>query len=296
MPMKFSRLVFPVAFFSLAACSTWMPPYPERLEERFPLDRPIPTLTTMNPALFCLDEKIAEAKLQPLTLTAVDIGNLSGQGGITMGGKEMLVTAISKLSRTNGALRFVTYTQNEAALITLNNSHKEKTRFSSPDYFIRGGITQLNKSLWAGQAGTGLAIADQVVDDSASKTVSTVSLDMSVGEIATLASIPGLYSANSLTITTKSGGSIDFDLLVKDQGLTFRLGSSEQFSIDDAIRTLIELGTFELVGKLTGVDYQDCVQLAAASFEAEKAKPKEGDVRTSTDSLRRSLDAANKAF
>jgi hypothetical protein len=293
--MRLCRFVLFFPVIMLSGCADWIPPYPERLEERFPLDQPVPTLTSMDAALTCLDEKIAQAGIKPMVLTAVDIGNLSGQGGVTLGGKEMLVTALSKMSLQSRAFHFVTYTQADAALITLNNSHKEKTRFQSPDYFIRGGITQLNKSLWAGQAGVGAAIADQVLDDSSSKTVSTVSLDMSMGEIATLASIPGLYSANSLTITTKSGGAIDFDLLVKEQGLTFRLGASEQFSIDDAIRTLIELGAFELIGKLTGTEYADCVEMAAEAFAKDKANPKEGQKRTSIDALHRSIPKSLKS-
>lgn len=267
-----------------------LPPYPERLQGKFPLDIPVEAKTALDTAYQCLDKEMAFAKIEPMTITAVSIGNLTGQPGVTMGGKEMLVTALSKLSKISKVFSFQTYSQQEAALITLNNAHPNKDRFKSADYFVRGGITQINKQFWSGQTGIGLAIEDQLMDESSSSTASTVSVDLSVGEISTLASVPGVYSSNSLTIITKSGGAIDFDFLVKEYGLSWRLGASEAYSTDDAIRTLMELGTLELMGKLAQqknpkINLPGCMKVAETAFLNAAKKSHKPQTRTTYDSM-----------
>lgn len=252
--------------------------YPEHLNVTDPINVPKQVATPVSEALICIDEKIAKSGGK-FYVTAIDVPNLSGKGGFTNGAKEMLITALSKMSAKNKAIHFISYTQATAELVTLNNAHPESQNFKVPDYFIRGGVTQINKSAWSAQAGMGVSIEDQIGDESGSEEVGSVHLDLSLGDISSLSNIPGMYSSNKLSIATRSGGAIDFDFMSNGQAIAFRLGATENYSLDDAIRTLIELGAFELVAKFFeaeyGINYDDCVTKLNTSFAPSDKKASE---------------------
>ena len=72
-----------------------------------PQTAPVRTITSFNEALRCMDELFLAQGKKDIYITSAGIPDATGL--IAAGTKEMLITAISKMSATSGAFRFVDY-------------------------------------------------------------------------------------------------------------------------------------------------------------------------------------------
>jgi hypothetical protein len=184
--------------------------------------------------------------------------------------------------RSNG-IRFVSYGSDIRDMLTLQGAHPDHGDFRVPDFFIRGGVTQHNKSLWSGQRGAGTSVeieSPEILDGgtffslhgqedftnsySMSGAYGTVTLDMSAGYIATLQIVPGVASANTLALENRKGKSISADLSLGDLGYSYSFSDNKSFDFNTVFRSLVQVGVIEIVGKLQGVPYWRCLSNAGA--------------------------------
>lgn len=228
-------------------------------------------------------------KVSPIFIASEGIVNYTSDRSLSAGGKEMLITALSRMGNRSHGVKFVSYGSDIQNMLTLQGAHPNNKEFRVPDFFIRGGITQFNKSLWSGQRGAGASVeieSPNVLDRgtyftllgqedgtgsfSSSSSYGTVSLDLSAGNIANLQIIPGMTSANTLALLNKKGKAINADLTLGDLGYSYSLSGSYSYDFNSIYRSLIQVGAIELVGKLQNVPYWKC--LANAGEVAQRSE------------------------
>ncbi len=285
------RLLGGVALLTLlAGCQTTAPPrVPEEVRLINPTHLPKGTITNFNAALACMDNLMLLHQVAPVYVSSQGIVNYTSTTSLSSGGMEMLITALSKMAIRSNGVRFVNYNSDIQNMMTLQGAHPNNADFRVPDYFIRGGITQHNKSLWSGQRGSGASVEleepdiidggtfftlrgqeDISASDSASATYGTLTLDLSAGFISTLQIVPGAASANTLALENMKGKATNIDLTIGDIGYTYSFSDSLNYDFNTLLRSLIEVGAIEIIGKLQKVPYWRCLAQAGAMEDRDQ--------------------------
>ena len=230
---------------------------------------------------------MAIQQVDPIYLSSSPITNFTSERTISKGSTEMLISALSKMTIRSEGVRYVSFSSDIQNILSLQGSHPDKGLFRAPDYFIRGGLTQMNKTFWSSQKGYGISTqidpgnlidggtffllrgqedATQSVSQSAN--YGTLTMDLNAGYVATLQMISGAVSSNTLALSNLKGKAISADISMNDLGYSFSMSDNVSKDFNNVLRSLIEVSAIELVGKLQGVPYWRC--LANAGVNAEK--------------------------
>lgn len=279
----FKKVVLSSSLLAVAGCSTMTPKVPEDIKYQAPTNMPKPVITNFNEAVACMDNLMLMKKVAPIYVSSEGLINYTADRGISSGGKEMLITTLSQMSIRSNAVRFVSYGSDMTSMLSLQGAHPNHADFRVPDFFIRGGVTQHNKTLWSGQTGAGASYElsrpkvldlgtffslhgqeDLTSSYSMDAAYGTVTVDMSAGYIATLQNIPGVASANTLALENRKGKSVTGDISISDLGLTFSLSDNKSHDFNTLFRSLIQVGSIEIIGKLQKVPYWRCLANAGA--------------------------------
>jgi curli biogenesis system outer membrane secretion channel CsgG len=263
------RIVLALAISFLAGCSTIG-------EQSYIKIRPktevVRTTTSFSGALRCMDDLFTTHGVQGVPITTVGIPDATGQ--VRTGIRDMLITTVSKMSERSGAFRYVDWEYENKELQVLfqqvrdENQAAYQAAYENPRYYIRGAVTQFDKNVADRRVGGGLAgqyddyTGDLVADYNANASV--VALDLNIGDIRSRNIMPGLSSNNSLAIDRR-GGAMAGALSNENLGLTFDFESVDAEGMHLAVRTLVELGAVESLGKLTRVPYWQCLQVEATA-------------------------------
>jgi peptidoglycan hydrolase-like protein with peptidoglycan-binding domain/curli biogenesis system outer membrane secretion channel CsgG len=219
---------------------------------------PVRNITSFSASLGCMDNLFAQFGVHDIVITSAGLPDATGE--IKTGTKDMLISAISRMSVRSHAFRFVDFDQTETDVNQLQNLIGFSNQFRVPNYYIRGAITQLDQGVVANS--TGASVAGQSFDlgFNTDTTVSVVSLDMNLGNLVTRQIQPGLSAHNSIAVTrtTKAG---DAGGRINSNGLFFNISLDRAEGMHAAVRNLVELGTIEVLGKLTQVPYWRCLQI-----------------------------------
>jgi len=284
--------VFGWAFLLLAGngCSTIrMPVVPDIIKVQYPSNMPRQVVTNFNEALACMDDLMLVNEVEPLMVASDGLVNYTSTPQISNGGKEMLINALSRMSIRSKGVTFVAYGREMPDILSLNEGHPDRGHFVIPDYFIRGGVTQYLKNLWYGNEGDGTSVsidngdlidhgtfysilnAEDISGSNSNDTsYQAVTLDMSMGYISTLQIIPGVSSANTLAFTGNTSNSRGLDLTIGDLGYNYHVTSIVGTDINQALRSLIQVGAIELIGKIQGLPYWRCLANAGKVEERDE--------------------------
>lgn len=284
------RFVAVLSITAIAAgCSmTKMPVVPDSVKAQYPSNMPSQVVTNFNEALACMDDLMLVNKVAPLQIASDGISNYTNSTSVSNGGKEMLISALSRMSIRSKGVNFVAYGQDIQSIVALSEAHPDREKFTVPDYFIRGGVTQYLKNLWYGNEGDGVSVSidnGDLIDhgtfysiinsenvsgsNSNSASYQAIALDMSVGHVATLQIIPGVSSANTLAISGGTSNSRSFDMTIGDFGYSYNISNDIGTDINQAYRSLIQVGAIELIGKLQGLPYWRCLANAGTVEEMD---------------------------
>ncbi len=223
-----------------------------------PKAAPQKAITNFSEALSCMDEMFVRYNISNLLLGAQDLPDSTD--AVVAGAKDMLITALSKMSLKSNAVRFVALGSDLEDITRFHEFHANKN-FRSPDFFIRGGVVQADQSVVEKQVSGGLAVADRFsLEGSKDRIASIIALDMNVGVVSSLQIIPGVSSSNSIAVA-RTGNGVDATGQVRKLGAIFNFNYTENEGLHHALRTLIELGTIELMGKLAQVPYWECLDI-----------------------------------
>jgi peptidoglycan hydrolase-like protein with peptidoglycan-binding domain/curli biogenesis system outer membrane secretion channel CsgG len=223
-----------------------------------PKTLPVRNITSFSASLACMDNLFTQFGIHDIVITSAGLPDATGE--IKTGTKDMLISAISRMSVRSGAFRFVDFDQTETDVNQLQNLIGFTDQFRVPNYYIRGAITQLDQGVVANSAGGSIAGESFDLGFNSDTTVSVVSLDMNLGNLVTRQIQPGLSAHNSIAVTRTSkagdaGGRID------SYGLFFNISLDRAEGMHAAVRNLVELSTIEVLGKLAQVPYWRCLQI-----------------------------------
>jgi curli biogenesis system outer membrane secretion channel CsgG len=223
-----------------------------------PESRPIHNLTSFSLSLSCMDTLFVDYGVRDIVITSQGIPDATGE--IRVGTKEMLISAISRMSTRSGAFRFVDYDQRQIDINALQNLVGFTEDFLVPNYYIRGAITQFDEQVLSQSASGGMSVEDFDIGAGGNKVTSLVSIDLNMGNLLTRQILPGT-SANNTIAVSRSGRSADMNGAINmiDLGFSFNVSLNRSEGMHQSVRTLLELSTIETLGKLTAVPYWHCL-------------------------------------
>ena len=178
-------------------------------------------------------------------------------GKVKTGTKEMLITAIAKMTVKSNAFEFIDYHSQGDDLKNLFDSLGDQRR-KVPDYYIRGSITQMDDQSVRKNKGAGISLPFLDFGYSKDEAYDLISMDMSVGETATRKILPVTSTSNTMVIV-KGGKSGEGGGKLGKIGLSFNVDMSRSEGLGATTRTLLELGLIEALGKFTQVPYWKCL-------------------------------------
>lgn len=223
---------------------------------RQPSTAPARTLSNFSEALRCMDNLLWVHGKRDIYLTSNGVPDETGR--LLGGTKEMLITAVSRMSDKSNAFGFIDF---EPALDSVNALYwmvGVRPEFRAPSYYIRGAVTQLDENVLADAASAGVSLPDLDLSVSRDQIVSVISLDLNMGELTTRRILPGITASNSIAVV-QSGKGADAAGIIGKAGLSFQVALSRSEGMHQALRTLVELSTIEVLGKLTRVPYWQCL-------------------------------------
>ncbi|MBF0460436.1 MAG: DUF4384 domain-containing protein [Magnetococcales bacterium] len=247
-----------------ASCGTL--PEPEKVGTSMqPKTVPVRNLTSFSEALSCMDRLFLEHGKKGYSLTSTNMNDATGK--LSLGVKDMLLTTISAMSASSGAIRYIDLDQSGSrdgldSVNYLTEKMMSKGIFKGewPTAYIRGSISQVDDTIMSGREGA--AITTGVLDIGASRdrSVSAVTMDILLMDMATRTSIPGLHASNMLAVS-RSGKGVDAGAKIMKAGIQFNVSQDSAESSGQAVRTLVQLGMIELIGKWTKVPYWTCLEI-----------------------------------
>lgn len=284
-PTFFGRLALAgsavTALAALSGCAAIQVSVPSDVLEVNPVDTPIRALTDFSDGLTCMGRILKAEKVEPVYVAVTDIPDHSeSQGSAGYGAKDMIVSAMSRLSQETGLVRLVAYDRATPNIVALHNSHPNKKNLRVPDFFIRGAITQIDGSPYSGQKGSSLSAGSGImqrllgvgVSNSNSISMKSISLDLNMGLISSYQILPGVSSANTLAVM-KHGDSTELTVSFDKIGGIYSVNENRADALSGALRSLVEVGIIELFGKLYNADYAPCLaQLDRSSPVRMKAR------------------------
>ncbi|MEO5334377.1 MAG: DUF4384 domain-containing protein [Magnetococcus sp. YQC-5] len=254
-----------LAALTTASCGGSLPE-PEKVATTMqPKTMPIRNLTGFSEALRCMDNLFLEHRKKGFSLTSSNMDDATGK--VKLGVKDMLMTTISSMSAASGAIRYIDLDQTSGmdSVNYLTEKMMSQNKFTGewPIAYIRGSISQVDDTVMSGKEGG--AITTGIIDIGASRdrSVSSVTMDMLLMDMASRTNIPGIHASNMLAVS-RSGKGMDAGAgtgkIVK-AGIQFNVGQDSSESTGQAVRTLVQLGMIELIGKWTKVPYWTCLEI-----------------------------------
>lgn len=227
--------------------------------EAMPKAIPAKTITSFSESLSCMDDLLGRELHDVIYLSSQDIKDKANGGKLGGGGTDMLISAMSEIATSSGAVRYVGYKSSIPDLAMLHGKHASKS-YISPEYYIVGSISQLDDRVLRGRQGLALGKSWADVGFSSDQLVSVVAMDLNLFEVKSNLLIPGMTAKNSIAVV-RQGKDGDLGGRINSSGISFNLSLDKSEGQQQAIRTLIELSIIELIGKLTKVQYWDCLGL-----------------------------------
>jgi peptidoglycan hydrolase-like protein with peptidoglycan-binding domain len=223
-----------------------------------PKSLPARNLTNFSESLRCMDELLLAFGRRDIVITSAGVPDETA--AISTGTKDMLISAISRMSVKSGAFSFVDFDPNQVDVNNLQSLVGFTDDFVVPNYYIRGAITQLDEGVLDESQSAAIGITELQVGGAQDQTVSVVSLDLNVGNLLNRQIIPGISAHNSIAVA-RNGYAGDLAGTIESLGLVFNMSLNKGEGMHQAVRTLIELSTIEVLGKLAQVPYWRCLKI-----------------------------------
>jgi hypothetical protein len=257
--MRAHVLLAVAAVWSLTGCD----PAPETAHVAVnPQTAPVHTITSFDDSLRCMDDMFLARSIKDVYITSAGIPD--DTGAITTGTKEMLITAVSEMSAKSNSFHFVDYDPTQIDVQVLSEMVGLQKGFVAPSYYLRGAITQLDNSVLSSTAAAGISTQYLNLAVSKNQLVSIISLDLNLGKLVTRQIIGGMSASNSIAVVSSGKGADAGGVVGQGQGsaaITFTVALDKAEGFHQAVRTLIQLSTIEVLGKLTQVPYWQCLNI-----------------------------------
>ena len=268
--MRLITLVAAAVALALAGCAA---PYrPTDQDAQFaaqasatnrPLIQPGRSFSSYSTSLACMDHLLRDMRLPTTLITSKYIPDASGK--ITVAAKEMVITALSQMSRTSSAFRFVDYEVDIVRQDTVQNLTTlllgaNQMQIQRPALYVSGAISFVDQNIINNRSDVGTSAYRLETAYSKNRASTLVGLELHLGEFRTRTLIPGIESANEVVISN-GGQGLDVAGRIGSYGVQFNVGRDFTQGTGAALRTLVELGVIEIIGKWARVPYWQCLSL-----------------------------------
>jgi len=213
------------------------------------------TITSFTQALRCMDQLFLAHGKQGIVITSAGVPDETGK--VRTGTKEMVITAVAKMTLQSNAFEFIDFHGGGDDLARLFEARGDAGR-KIPDYYIRGSITQMDDNTVRKSKGAGISLFFLDLGYSEDASFDLLSMDMSVGEAATRKILPVTSTSNTM-VMVKGGKSGEAGGKLGKVGLSFNLDNSRSEGLGATTRALLELSLIETLGKFTQVPYWRCL-------------------------------------
>jgi hypothetical protein len=257
------RLLLPLAVAAILGGCSVMEVKKDIVEKtaairKAPQSAPHRSITSFSAALRCMDGMLVDYGVRDVGVLVEDIVDQTKK--VNAGTKDMLISAVSEMTRRSRAIRLVAFGQDANNAIAFVQQAGSKSIYEIvPQFDVKGSITQLDENLIRNQKDLGFAVREYlnlgVSRDAASN---LIGLDLTVLRTSDLSVVAGVTSRNSV-ILFKEGRGVDGDATIKKLGITFNMNLSKSEGQAQALRNLVELASIELVGRLTRTPYWLCL-------------------------------------
>ena len=228
-----------------------------------PTVRPVRSFSSFSDSLMCMDHLFREAQLPTTLITSKQIPDFSGR--VAVATKDMVITALSQMSRLSNAFRYVDYevdiarqdTVQNLTTILLNNNQIQLQR---PALYVSGAIAFVDQNVIRNNMDIGTSASRLETGFSRTRNATVIGLEMHLGDFRSRTIIPGLDSANEIIIGN-GGQGLDLAGRIGSYGVQFSVGRDYAQGSGPAVRTLVELAMIELVGKWARLPYWQCLTL-----------------------------------
>ena len=231
-----------------------------------PESTPYRSITNFSTSLRCMDNMMIDYGVRDVSVLVENI--LDQTKKVSAGTKDMLISAVSDMTRRSRSVRLVAYGPDSNNLIGFLHQAQRKNAYAViPQYDIKGSITQLDENLIRNQKDFGIGYNPYLNLGFANNAASMIlGLDLTVLNTEDLSVVSGVTSRNSV-ILFKEGSGFDADAAIRKFGVSFNMSLSKTEAKSQALRNLVELAVIELFGKLTKTPYWTC--LGADANDAE---------------------------
>jgi curli biogenesis system outer membrane secretion channel CsgG len=263
---RLSRLAAPLllaaSVATIAACAAVDPGAATidsaRRLSKGPRTTPFRSITSFSENLRCMDVLLADYGVRDQSVIAEDIGDPGAR--INAGTKDMMISAISDMTRRSRAFRVVTYGQDSGNTVGFLQEAQMRDPYTKvPRYAVRGSVSQVDDSIAAGSVTGGLTVGSRVgVSANRAATASVIGLDLAVVTTRDLSVVAGVTSRNSVLVVATTDGA-NATATIGKFGLDYSLTTARQEGPTQALRTLVELASIELFGRLAKVPYWSCL-------------------------------------
>lgn len=228
-----------------------------------PVVRPTRSISSFSDSLSCMDYMLRSAEVPTTLVTSKYIPDYSGK--VSVATKEMVVTALSQMSRLSNAFRFVDYEVDIARQDTVQNLttlllNTNQVQLQRPALYFSGAVAYVDQNVLVNRWDVGTSASRLDTAYSQNRNANIIGLEMHLGDFRTRTLIPGLDSANEIAVGG-GGQGVDLAARIGKYGVEFNVGRDYNLGTGSAVRTLVELATIELVGKWAHVPYWQCLTL-----------------------------------
>ena len=259
LPRLFGPLVVGASVAACATATDYNKDVVKRANDlgKGPQEVPALNATGFGPALRCMDITFLNYGVRNLTVLIEDVPDATKK--VNASGKDMIISAMSQMTRRSRAVNLMAFSINDQTLgAVIGLGTRNKLVETPPDFTIRGSVSQFDENLVRKQGDVGLGIGAFSAGYAKQGTASVLAVDLSVINTETLNLVAGVTSKNSVLVL-KSGTGADGEVNTRKFGLNFSFVLSQSEGTAQALRTLSELASIELIGKLTKVPYWTCL-------------------------------------
>lgn len=234
-----------------------------------PSTAPEQTLTNFSDALRCMDSQFITYGIRDVSVLVEELDDKTKK--VSAGTKDMLISAVSSMTRRSRAIRLVAFGQDSRSLDEWIRRSQSLAPFAElPLFAIRGSVSQFDQSIASKEGDAGIAYNDKYSLGVAKRaSVSRMALDLNMIYGANFSIVPGVTSQNSILLFNEGLG-VDGDATIRKFGINFNMTISKAEGQAQGLRNMVDLASIELFGRLTRTPYWICLGTNAQTPEITK--------------------------
>ncbi len=228
-----------------------------------PTTAPVRSISSFSDSLSCMDKMLRDYKVSNVLISSKNIPDVTGK--LSVATKEMMITSLSMMSRTSNTFRFVDFEIDAIKQDTVQNLtslllNAGQMKIQRPALYISGALSFMDQNVSVNRMGGGVSASRWDVGVTRDLMSTAFGLELHLGDFATRTLLPGVDSSNTIVVANTAFGA-DIGGRIKKTGIQFNFGNEVSQGTGPAVRTLVDLGLIELVGKWARVPYWQCVAL-----------------------------------